>query len=103
MNMAEKSLSPLARLEREIRRQLAGAFQTTPIELFIFLGGDYEQFNERDQALMEWHLRTHGYAERQVTQFCGRPAVTKWCRTSIWPEDRQWMEDDDEFTALCGD
>lgn len=95
--MAPTSTATLADLEREIRRQLAGVFETTAAGLFVLLGGKFEDFDERAGALMEWHLRTHGYSERDVTPLCSKPTRKAWVRTSLWPNDRPWLEDDEDF------
>lgn len=83
-----------ADIERIIRSRLAGLLATTPYELFIFLDGAAANYNDEARVLMEWHLRTHGYVEQEVSPLCSTPRRLTWVRQTIWPEDRPWLDGD---------
>lgn len=56
--------------DRIVREALAGVFALTPLDLYVYLGGDAEAFDEVARAIMEWWLRSHGYAEEEVAPAC---------------------------------
>ena len=76
--------------DRIVREALAGVFALTPLDLYVYLGGDAEAFDEVARAIMEWWLRSHGYAEEDVAPAYWSPRKCLWVRRAIWPEDAPW-------------
>jgi hypothetical protein len=77
--------------DRIVRDALAGVFALTPLDLYIYLGGDAEAFDEVARAIMEWWLRSNGYAEEDVAPACWSPRKRLWVRREVWPEDATWL------------
>lgn len=83
---------PLTWRERHgaTRAALAGCEITTPLELFIFMGGDPDEFTPDDESDCCADLRGHGYRREMVpVRFYG-PLEERWVRHERWPEDDQW-------------
>lgn len=78
--------------DRIVREALAGVFALTPLDLYVYLGGEVEAFDEVARAIMEWWLRSHGYAEEDVAPACWSPRKRLWVRREAWPEDAPWLE-----------
>lgn len=77
--------------DRIVREALAGVFALTPVDLYIYLGGDPEAFDDVARTIMEWWLRSHGYAEEDVAPACWSPCKRLWVRREVWPEDARWL------------
>ncbi len=77
--------------DRIVREALAGVFALTPLDLYIYLGGDAGAFDEIARAIMEWWLRSNGYAEEDVAPACWSPRKRLWVRREVWPEDAPWL------------
>lgn len=72
------------------RAALAGCEVTTPLELFILMGGDPDGFTDEIDQECRSSLRAHGYkAEMVAVTFFG-PLELRWLRHGLWPEDDQW-------------
>lgn len=72
------------------RAALAGMEITTPLELYIFMGGDPDVVTERELKEAQADLRAHGYRPEMVpVRFYG-PLQERWVRREHWPEDDQW-------------
>ncbi|MCL4709610.1 MAG: hypothetical protein KJZ73_00040 [Pseudorhodoplanes sp.] len=74
-----------------VREALAGVFALTPLDLYVYLGGDAEAFDEVARSIMEWWLRSHGYAEEDVAPACWSPRKRLWVRREVWSEDAPWL------------
>jgi hypothetical protein len=88
----EPYVYPLTWSERHkaTRAALAGCEVVTPLELFIFMGGDPDQFTPEDESDCCADLRAHGYRREMVpVRFYG-PLEERWVRHEHWPEDDQW-------------
>lgn len=94
----------MADREQPIRDALAGVFSTTPLTLYIYLGGTPEGFNAHAGVMMEWHLRTLGYQVCTVDPSGGLPKRTHWYRSQhprdLWPEDAPYMAPDAESDPI---
>jgi hypothetical protein len=94
------------KFDREVRRVLAGVFETTPMGLFVYLGGKPEDYDSVTEAMMEWHLRSLGYERQEYRPLCWVPAKVAWFRRQRWPEDGPWVRGDlvailDEVESVC--
>ena len=104
-----KSIDPtisIHRFDREARRALAGVFETTPMGLFVYLGGKPEDFDDGTEVMMEWHLRALGYERREYRPLCWTPVRVAWVRKQRWPEDGLWIRGDnvailDQLDSIC--
>ncbi|GIK79777.1 MAG: hypothetical protein BroJett024_08820 [Alphaproteobacteria bacterium] len=76
--------------DRIVRGALACVFALTPLDLYIYLGGDPEAFDEVARSIMEWWLRSHGYAEEDMAPAFWSPRKRLWVRREVWPEDAPW-------------
>jgi hypothetical protein len=80
--------------DRIVREALVGVFALTPLDLYVYLGGEAEAFDAEARAIMEWWLRANGYAERVVAPAHWTPHKCLWVRRDVWPEDAAWMGED---------
>lgn len=92
--------------DREARRALAGVFETTPQGLFVYLGGKTDNYDDETERMMEWHLRSLGYARRDARPLCWVPVQVTWIRKRPWPEDDPWIKGDldaiiDQVASWC--
>ena len=72
------------------RAALAGMEITTPLELFLVMGGDVDQFDDEADSGARADLRSHGYKPEMVAiRFYG-PLEERGLRHEHWPEDDQW-------------
>lgn len=93
-------------LDRELKRALAGVFETTPLELFVHLGGRAEEFDDDARHMMRWHLRSLGYEETETRPLCWSPPRVVWRRKRRWPEDDIWIKGElgpilDHIESVC--
>jgi hypothetical protein len=58
--------------DRMVREALAGVFALTPVEFYVYLGGEVEAFDAEARSIMEWWRRSSGYAEQDVAPPAGR-------------------------------
>jgi hypothetical protein len=79
---------------RIVRKALAGVFGLTPLDLYVYLGGEAEQFGAEACTIMECWLRSYGYAEKDVAPACWTPRRRLWVRREVWPEDARWLAED---------
>jgi hypothetical protein len=77
--------------DRIVREALAGVFALTPLDLYVYLGGAVEAFDAEARTIMEWWLRSNGYAVEDVAPTCWSPRKCLWVRRVIWPDDAPWM------------
>jgi len=94
------------KFDRELRRALAGVFETTPMGLFVYLGGKSEDYDSGTKAMMGWHLRSLGYERQEFRPLCWAPPKVAWLRRRRWPEDGPWIRGDlvailDEVESVC--
>src|SRR5574340_966026 len=82
------------KFDREVRRALAGVFETTPMCLFVYLGGKPEDYDRQTEWMMEWHLRSLGYERQEYRPMCWAPVKVAWFRRRRWPEDGPWVRGD---------
>ncbi|WP_146193602.1 hypothetical protein [Sphingosinicella humi] len=72
---------------------LAGEPVVTPMELFIFMGGDPDQFTPEIEEHCIRDLKAHGYRlEKVAIEFYAPELQDRWVRHEHWPEDDQWPE-----------
>lgn len=72
------------------RAALAGMEITTPRELFIVMGGDFDDFDDEIDKACRADLRAHGYRpEKIAVKFYG-PLEERWVRHEHWAEDDRW-------------
>lgn len=81
--------------DRMVREALAGVFALTPLDLFVYLGGEAERFDAEARSIMEWWLRSSGYAEQDVAPACWTPRRVLWVRREVWREDARWISEDE--------
>jgi hypothetical protein len=74
--------------DRIVREALAGVFALTPLDLYVYLGGKVEEFDAEARAIMEWWLRSNGYAERKMSPACWTPRRRLWVRRKLWRKMR---------------
>ncbi|WGM37520.1 hypothetical protein [Caulobacter sp. NIBR1757] len=72
------------------RQALAGMEITTPLELFVLMGGDPDQFTAEIEKEAMADLRAHGYRPENVAVRFYGPLECRWLRHDHWPEDDQW-------------
>jgi hypothetical protein len=96
--MSDAATGSIYDLDRDLKFILAGVFKTTPMELFIHLGGALDQFDDNAKQAMEMHLRAFGYSEKTYRPFSWSPECTAWTRAKQWPEDKVWI--DGELPAI---
>lgn len=94
------------KFDREVRRALAGVFETTPMGLFVYLGGRPEHYDDRIEAMMEWYLRSLGYERQECRRLCWAPVKVAWFRRRRWSEGGPWIRGDlvailDEVESVC--
>jgi hypothetical protein len=74
------------------RAAMAGEPVLKPIELFIYMGGNPDNFGQMQASDCVAALRKFGYKpDRAAVQF-GEKLSRVWIRTEVWPEDQYWDE-----------
>jgi hypothetical protein len=82
------------------RAALAGEPVVTPLELFIYMGGDPDQFTPAIDRDCCADLRQHGYRPEKVPiKFYGT-LETRWVRHVHWAEDEQWSDASQPLFAI---
>jgi len=76
--------------EREVRTALAGMEVTTPLELCLLMGIDYDDVTKAMEGEAARDLRAHGYRREAVPMKFYGPLEERWVRHEHWPEDAQF-------------
>lgn len=64
----------------------------TPLELYIYMEGDPDDFTEEIERECCADLRAHGYRREMVPVHYYGPLEERWVRHEHWPEDDRWPE-----------
>ncbi|WP_374577380.1 hypothetical protein [Phenylobacterium sp.] len=75
---------------KAVRAALAGCEVTTPKELCIFMGVDFDDVTSRMESEAARDLRAHGYRREMVPINFYGPLEERWVRHERWPEDAQF-------------
>lgn len=75
-----------------LRKAMAGEQVLRPIELFIFMGGDPDNFRDQDARECVRILRRFGYKPDRAALSFWESVERVFIRTDRWPEDDYWDE-----------